>query len=210
MNTEQKRALLARFCAKQDIRYYLEKPIRQDGHLYATNGHILVRIEDDPATEARTACVKDDQGHAPPNCAALLKTLVAEWFLPIDVSALPEPGACKACSGSGAVLECPDCDGKGEFEHGNWNYDCKECDGAGVVKRSAFSGRKVPCGDCDGTGKDDHIKVELRGAGFQLRYLKLMAELPGVELSVNPNDPRTTHYFRFDGGVGAVMPCWRD
>lgn len=40
--------ILALFVAKQDPREYLKLPTRANGCLYATNGHICVRGEDDP------------------------------------------------------------------------------------------------------------------------------------------------------------------
>lgn len=43
---------ITKFCAPGDIRHYVHKPMRHEGYLYATTGHIAVRIEDDPAIEA--------------------------------------------------------------------------------------------------------------------------------------------------------------
>lgn len=43
---------ITKFCATNDPRSYMHKPMRHDGYLYATNGHIAVRIADDPAIEA--------------------------------------------------------------------------------------------------------------------------------------------------------------
>lgn len=43
---------ITKFCAPGDIRHYLHRPMRHDGYLYATDGHIAVRIADDPAIEA--------------------------------------------------------------------------------------------------------------------------------------------------------------
>jgi len=35
---------ITKFCATNDPRSYLHKPMRHDGYLYATNCHIAVRI----------------------------------------------------------------------------------------------------------------------------------------------------------------------
>lgn len=43
---------ITKFCATNDPRSYLHKPMRHDGYLYATDCHIAVRIADDPAIEA--------------------------------------------------------------------------------------------------------------------------------------------------------------
>lgn len=43
---------ITKFCATIDPRSYMHKPMRHDGYLYATTGHIAVRIADDPAIEA--------------------------------------------------------------------------------------------------------------------------------------------------------------
>ena len=35
---------ITKFCATNDPRSYMHKPMRHDGYLYATTGHIAVRI----------------------------------------------------------------------------------------------------------------------------------------------------------------------
>ena len=58
---------ITKFCATADPRAYLHKPMRHDGYLYATNGHIAVRIADDPAIDAGPMPTRDQK---------------TDWFVP--------------------------------------------------------------------------------------------------------------------------------
>lgn len=45
-------------------------------------------------------------------------------------------------------IECPDCDGRGKFDHGSHEYECKECDCSGIIEKEAeflidFGDRKI-------------------------------------------------------------------
>lgn len=97
-------------------------------------------------------------------------------------SAQKQLDECTNCGGTGKMHECPNCD----CGH------CEFCDGAGSV---------------DNTPK---IRVALRGAVFDLRYINLIRTLPNLHLAVSaPKD--AAMYFRFDGGDGVLMPmCWAD
>jgi len=53
---------ITKFCTTNDPRSYMHKPMRHDGYLYATNGHIAVRIADDPAIEAEPIPQPADTG----------------------------------------------------------------------------------------------------------------------------------------------------
>ena len=56
---------ITKFCATNDPRSYMHKPMRHDGYLYATNRHIAVRIADDPAIEAGPMPQNLEAGHLP-------------------------------------------------------------------------------------------------------------------------------------------------
>lgn len=192
---------IAKFCATNDPRDYLLKPMRHEGYLYATNGHIAVRIADDPAIDAE------------PMPQSMLNTIMLKmaedaeertWqpVPAIDKSSLRN---CPHCDGTGRAARCPACDGEGEFEHyGNW-YDCKCCDGDGyVVPQHNIDGSA--CRFCAGSGKDANQSREISGVHIAARYLNLIsAEAPGAEIGISSN-PLGIQYFRAPGVIGIVMP----
>lgn len=53
---------------------------------------------------------------------------------------------------------------------------------------------------------EDQISTVIRGAIYNLRYVTLMLALPGVEIMTDKKSLDVPLFFKFDGGVGAVMP----
>lgn len=81
---------------------------------------------------------------------------------------------------------CEDCDGRGS------EHDCPDC--------------QCDCQSCGGTGKQTvrpRISTEIAGRVVNLRYALMVLALPGVEVAAADKGPLL---FRFDGGVGVVMP----
>lgn len=110
-----------------------------------------------------------------------LKGIDAAKFSPLQHKPLPptrEPTEeeCLACEGRGHAHDCPEC-----------TCDCKECDGTG--NRMAA----------------DKTSTKVRGVTFDLRYIAMMLAMPGVEVMVSPQEAEPL-LFKFEGGVGAVMP----
>lgn len=191
---------ITKFCATKDPRHYLHKPMRHDGFLYATNGHVAVRIEDDPAIDA---------GPMPERLQDSLPKLLSDneertWrpFPQIDPSSLR---ACPFCNGSGCADECPACDGEGEFEHwGDW-YDCKRCDGGGQVAARHDDASAV-CGRCNGSGLERNQSIEIDGPFIAVEYILLIgAEASGAEIGISKNT-LGVQLFRAPGVIGCVMP----
>lgn len=92
-----------------------------------------------------------------------------------------------------AEVKCPECNGRGR------EHDCPACE--------------CECDNCAGTGKAEkrrsHTYVNLRGAAFDLKYVRQIAALPAVELELFA--PKLAPmYFRFDGGDGVLMPVRAD
>ncbi len=191
MNAEQ----LKKFCAVSDIRHYLMAPIRRDGRLFATNGHILVSIPDNPEIKA---------GKEGPNLAKFIKEVEEKSFSPL-VIVLPEPEPCKACI-NGKVSKCEDCDGEGCFEHGDFSYECKACECEGFNYPHLGDG-DMDCPYCDGTGHDPHQTVSVGHTTIARRYCEMMLGLQNCQIWTDEADSTATAYFKFDGGWGAVMPC---
>jgi hypothetical protein len=184
--------LLQRFCATtNDTRVWLQKPWRDAGHIYATNGHMIVRIPDDGREVSA-----NDKSH----------TKVPGWFskhkgcefIPIP-DLLPEP-PCEVCDGKGwhDGADCGECEG-GKFEHGSHTYDCMHCGATGRIAAESI------CLTCDGFGTTAHnSRTAIGNTCYQTRYLKFLSTLPGIMIS--PNGPSDPCAFRFDGGSGLIMP----
>ena len=192
---------ITKFCATADPRHYLHKPMRHDGYLYATSGHIAVRIADDPAIEA---------GPMPQNLqnSILLKmeydTEERTWR-PVPVIDKANLRDCAHCSGTGRAKMCLACDGDGVFEHFGDLYDCKRCQTTGQVAAES-AGDSATCHYCFGSGKDASQSVEISGAHIAARYLHLIAaEIPGAEIGISKN-PIGVQVIRAPGVVGCVMP----
>jgi hypothetical protein len=90
---------------------------------------------------------------------------------------------------------------------------CEICGGNG--KDPEFE--TEPCFDCEGDGlaHGPLTSVLIRGVHFQVKYVRLIQSLPRAEFASAPNQAlanfRDTQPspFRFDGGVGALMPMSR-
>lgn len=107
---------LTPFCAdSDDPRDYLHRPIRYNGHVYGTNGHLMVRVHDD----GRDAGDKPDQMNID---RAWPENWPTDWrFI---VGAIPgyEDIECYWCEEGVAVCDlghkhdCPSCNGMGRRE----------------------------------------------------------------------------------------------
>lgn len=192
--------MLRKFCAVNDIRLYLLNPIRRDGYLYATNGHIAVCIPDNPEINASADETRPDFSFIHKAMAEIsdFGTVVAE---------LPPPVKCPACGGSGYSVKCDDCDGEGTFDHGLHEYECKNCDGDGTFPGAKDEKGAVTCHHCDGTGHDPFQTVRVGNSPFARRYVAMLKELPGAVIWTNSENELASAFFKFDGGFGALMPC---
>lgn len=202
-NYPSKEAMLQAFCAVVDTREHLKRPIRSDGYLYATNGHICLAIKDDPAVPA---------GDTGPDFGFLHKGIEqADKFSPLDAK-LPPIKHCRTCGCTGKTVLCKICEGEGEFDHGSHTYECKECDGDGYFSgATAKEGDKTElCFACDGYGVDVYQTVKVGHTTLARRYVALLQTLPGVVIWTNKELPMAVAFFKFDGGFGAVMPCRED
>ena len=189
--------VLRSFCASEsDPREWMRTPFRVGDYAYATNGHFLVRV-------AADGLGLSELGKGGPiNVEELVAKNVADKFEPFPK--LPRPRTCFICSGKGFVLAhtCPDCDGEGEFDHGDHTYECKECDGDGFIYGK---GERRTCHECDGRKVERHQIHPLGCSSFDLAYLHHIKRLPGAEIHIRPMPGCA--FFRFDGGGGLFMPA---
>jgi hypothetical protein len=71
-------------------------------------------------------------------------------------------------------------------------HDCPDC--------------KCTCEDCGGSGKVyPRASTSIGEANFAVRYVAMMLALPNIQVAATPG-LETPLLFRFDGGIGAVMP----
>lgn len=201
---------MQKFCDPTDVRLYCTRPISDgNGHILATDGRIIVSCAGDIAVEQMTVPESVLQTFA----TYLDPALFNDGFVPLQVGIPPYP-RCVGCNGTGKVnkpTECPECDGEGEVPFGKHWYECKECDGDGkIIDHTLADVEQIDCEKCDGTGHAFH-PVQLDGRKFQAKYLEKMLSLPGIEYAPS-DDANAIMHFRFDGGIGCLMPVhdsWR-
>lgn len=82
--------------------------------------------------------------------------------------------------------------------------DCEKCDWRGVMHDCPDC--DCVCGDCDGSGKrEKKASLSFSGVAYDIRYLRQIASLPSIEVEASPSGDAPLR-FRFEGGIGALMP----
>lgn len=191
-----KSELLQRFVQMETgFRDYLRTPFLLGEFVYATNGHVAVRVPRDGLDYKEI-----ENGKVREIGDLFAKSTRDTWT---DIPTLPERIPCKHCNGSAVQVECDDCDGNGEFDHGMHTYECQKCRGSGQV--TGRVGKQQPCNNCDGTGAKSNQPVAVGEASYDRRYLAKIIDLPNIKFSptLYENGPG---YFVFDGGEGLLMP----
>jgi hypothetical protein len=188
------RDYIQRFCAVSDIRYYFLRPTRQNGMLWATNGHIIIQAPDDDVVEA--------MGDSP--LPKRFRTLFEKTLTqvgptePLSVE-LPSPTVCTYCGGSKEVSACLSCPSQSDrhlfcvscdLRDDPMNIQCEPCE---------------PCHECNGTG-EGFLAVAVGKSFFQRRYLALLMKLGPVSIALNEN-PLGAAIFYSPAGHGLLMPC---
>ena len=110
---------LTKFCAADDVRTYLRTPFSYGNYTYATNDHIIVRVDRRPDAPEGNA------KHLPQSSVEKALCLDRESVfrrLPILAFPASETTECGHCHGSGHEHDCPDCE-----------CECEACDGSGGV-----------------------------------------------------------------------------
>jgi hypothetical protein len=198
--------LLQSFCCVDDIRHYLNAPLTFRPYTYATNGHVCVRVDAGDRDESETQLISATK--FVPALASAEEN--ATEFVAVVLPPMPAFAPCITCDGTGKRAECAECDGTGEvtceYDH---EHECPRCDGVGRI-----AGAGTPCEDCRGATVDrysthpgdiDKRKVAIGAADIDWNLLEMIARLPNVTIGVALAD-NTAVPFRFDGGIGAVMP----
>lgn len=191
---------LQRFCSSDGTGYKLSTPFSIDDYTFACDGRIIIRV---PAiAEARRDDVPNGVANAMPPPAEDWR----EVEYPPGWESFDAPSVkCESCSGVGKIPECQKCDGTGECDH--CGVTCRRCDGTGLDV-DGNGEPKEHCKNCDGTGSHEPaflVSLNRGGVTVNLKYLKLIASLPGSKL-LHRGDEKTVLRFEFDGGIGGVMP----
>jgi hypothetical protein len=146
-------------CSTDPYRRNIHRPWRAGEWVYATDGHVLVRVPVGLAPEVgpwvcpENATKLEDR---PPNAPGLdryLEYAPAAW-LPMPSLPAQKMETCDICEGLGRYVICADCDGSGavEWRRGRHDYsaECQECDGHG---KYGSEDTGAPCEQCGGTGR---------------------------------------------------------
>lgn len=172
---------LQQFCSTDEFRPNLQKPFRYKGHVYATDGRILVRVEDDERFETceKIAIEKMIDFDAP---RIFVDAPTTKKF---PTKKPPAKTKCTDCDGRGREHDCPDCE-----------CECYSCDGEGEIEErplisTTFAGQLF-----------DFEYMRMVCSLPELRY----AANPTADDECLRLGPL---FFRFAGGICVVMPLSR-
>jgi len=195
----------------------LREPFSIGDFTYAANGHIMVRIPRRPGIpEADKDWRRQLEGGILANLTAALADR-SYGPLPLygDHPGTP-PTECGWCDGSGKVVKCADCDGDGEVMCGECGGDreCETCEGCGSVPSVAADAQA--CRGCNGSGRQGIARYPTHD--FDIKYIAMISALPDLQVAFGTapanwrdrNNFATAMTFRFDGGVGVLMPMDRE
>ncbi len=181
------------FVGSDSMRPAMMKVSLQDGYLYATNAHLLAKIN------AELCMYKYESVEKYPNCESLISAHVSvekknfsvdslfEELLKLEVCFIPKMVECSECNGNGTLV-CDHCDS---------TYDCKECDGEGKVE-----GKEL-----EASGEYNCI---LFGKKYQLKYIDLIirtAVYTGVkEIEISNSEGMKGNLFTVGDFLIFIMP----
>jgi hypothetical protein len=167
---------LQKFCGKLGKRESIETPWTNGDYTYATDGRILVRVDNHPSARV---CEKGKIGLDVSVFAFDHNRLGPPCWIPVpDVVLLSKP--CLICQGLGRKI-CVTCGSE---------FPCTACSGDGIVF---------------GENENRVAIVEAEVNGVYLKLIKDNLENAEIEIAEkgHEHDPLR---FKFDGGLGYLMP----
>lgn len=194
---------LAKFANSSGWRPKFKEPFVFDGKTYATDGHVLVRLDTllEGAAEYPDFPYEQIQGNfeSPLHEPVLLK----DYWTEVQTE------ECSVCKGTGRIRTCPECEGDGYISlDSGWNtyeVECQTCYGTGKL-----SGKDEgeECDNCDGTGSVSFkTRVRIGEVEFDNRLLnKLIENLPPDATISTSRFPNQGAVINFPGGQGLLMP----
>lgn len=198
---------LRKFCLMpgSDNPDYLCAPVVDDHFVYASNGHVAVRVsrEEYPGTYREgvlTALTK------------IFSRIEAEEYQPMP-QILLKSSTCKQCGGLGLVQRCERCLGVGNvFCHAcESDAPCRKCNGFGTLRITDEIAAVVgACSRCHGSGQRFGTDMAfwstpLLNTHLSTWYLHLLMSLPGLQVAPN-SSPSSPVRFRFDEGYAVAIP----
>ena len=192
-------------------------PWSDQHYSYATNGFVLVRVERRADVPERDDApdIRGVVGDYPIDSVGLR-------FCPMPEFERAPERPCTSCGGHGSVWNCPTCAGDGATtcptcRH---SHECTRCGGGGFLRHAdgvIDAGKSRRCTDCYGDGLDMSGPARAAVPGVllpsralvSLRWLHRVSTLPGIaiDLAYRQRDELMAPIrFRFDGGVGWLMP----
>lgn len=192
-----------------DVRAWMNKPFTLgDGFAYATDGRILARRAATEREAKELEIVPDQRA-----TGFFISRILEDALNNPTTHTAPEVsgfGVCTHCHGTGHVPEklCPDCDGVGGFDRGNYTYECKRCETTGwvVCEQSDPAHQMHRCFACGGTGLEIHERkaATTHGVRLSLRYLH---RIQGATLYIaNPHETVGWRLGNFDGALMPLKP----
>lgn len=144
LNADQWRSLLYKFTSDEDFRPGLQKPFEQDGYIFATETHVVLRVDknlipisnDDYTPKNRVPTVAKVMPAPDPTFTISLKE-IQSCLVALGLNYDRLTKNCPECGGSGDVDwyytdrdgdthtkidECPYCGGSGDIHNGNDRY----------------------------------------------------------------------------------------
>ena len=196
---------ITKFCTPDasENRAYLRQPMRDGGYLYATDGAVIVRVDDDPSVEATPIDKRVRQFF---EISVLGDNSERSWQ-PIPRVDPKTLRACPECNGSGRTIPCLSCAGEGEFEHHDHTYSCKACDGTGGCSAPAKCADdiSVECFSCGSSGAHPFDSIQFGAVKIAQGYVHLIrTQIPAAEIGIS-DDPAGIQIFRAPGVLGGVM-----
>lgn len=213
----------------------LAAPFSFGDYTYASDGRIMIRVPRIAGTDVEPPA-QHDLGSKVKTLEGYLRRTEFAKFKPLPSVNLPpvppyQPQPCKECAATGRIhsVSCTKCDGTGVVTCPTCDHDddCDRCNGVGSRDRPAKPDddpeHVSACDECEGTGDTGDPKTEplifTRVGPYWIdrKYVVLLQSLQGVEIDVaneawhvgsggaSIGNERPV-LFRFDGGVGAVMP----
>jgi len=195
---------LAAFCTA-DCYPWMREPVSDGAWLYATGGHVCVRVPTCRPAQVVPDEIRNLRWHDRP---------VASEPWPRGPYA-PGRVRCPECGGSGdgkAKIECTECKGTGTVECPDCRQDtdCDDCDGTGKVLGE--------CAHCGGKGKVTDacgilLLPKVDGFGVRGDIGRRIGALPGVvwgPAEYPPDAAKPIPFWFAGGGQGLVMMCERD
>lgn len=171
------------------------RPVSVAEHTYATDWKVIIEVP------RRSGIGEADQ----PTTAGISRVM-RQWPMPPDDKFLPLPPGpwpvgsrpCAVCNGTKSAVKCG-C--SSDDPH------CEICDDHMYVSVAAGAA----CPECSGDGAMDMLATVALSptVTVQPKYLRRIAVLPNVRISVDNRNPADGVWFVFDGGRGIIMPCVR-